>query len=184
MKQYSCNNSQKLFNRYLPLIFILIAALAFSPIFSRLSSNIVIEGATGTGTTAGAEAGTGTTAGAEAGTGTGTTAGAAAAGAAAAGAAAAGATAGAAATAGATAADTSYMDTIFTNLREIATTDNNVTNIVEERNYIFPKYLDTETTNARLDYTTLDVNSINMQLVLLSGVAIVIGIFIMINLMQ
>ena len=135
MKQYSCNNSHKLFNQYLPLIFILIAALAFSPIFSRLSSNIIIEGATGT-----AEA--------------------------------------------ATTTEASNMDTIFANLREIETADNSLTNIVKERNYIFPKYLDTETTNARLDYTTLDVNSINMQLVLLSGVAIVIGIFIMIHLTQ
>ncbi len=145
MKQYSCNNSQKLFNRYLPLIFILIAALAFSPIFSRLSSNIVIEGATGTAGTTTAEAETTTAnAGAEA----------------------------------------SRMDTILANLREIQTANNNLTNIVEERNYILPKYLDTETTNARLDYTTLDVNSINMQLVLLSGVAIVIGIFIIIHLTQ
>ena len=138
MKQYSCNNSQKLFNRSLPLIFILIAALAFSPIFSRLSSNIVIEGATNANAGANAEA----------------------------------------------TAEASRMDTIFANLREIETADNSLTNIVKERNYIFPKYLDTETTNARLDYTTLDVNSINMQLVLLSGVAIVIGIFIMIHLTQ
>ena len=137
MKQYSCNNSHKLFNRYLPLLFILIATLAFSPIFSRLSSNIVIEGATGTAE-AEAEA----------------------------------------------EAEALRMDTILANLREIETANNNLTNIVEERNYIFPKYLDTETTNARLDYTTLDVNSINMQLVLLSGVAIVIGIFIMIHLTQ
>lgn len=138
MKHYSGNNSQRLFNGYLPVIFILIAALAFSPIFSRLSSNIVIEGAENASTGESVPA----------------------------------------------TAEASRMDTIYTNLREIETADNSLTNIVEERNYIIPKYLDTETTNARLDYTTLDVNSINMQLVLLSGVAIVIGIFIMIHLTQ
>lgn len=141
MKQYSCNNSHKLFNRYLPLIFILIATLAFSPIFSRLSSNIVIEGAANADADAEAGESVQITANADA-------------------------------------------DANILYLHEIETANNSLTNIIEERNYIFPKYLDTDTTNARLDYTTLDVNSINMQLVLLSGVAIVIGIFIMIHLTQ
>ena len=121
MKQYSCN-------RYIPLIFILIAALVFSPIFSRLTSNIVIEGAEN--------------------------------------------------------AEASDTETIYKNLEDINITNNSLTDIIKERNNIFPKYLDRETTNARLDYTTLDVNSINMQLVLLTGGAIVIGIFIIIHLMQ
>jgi len=73
---------------------------------------------------------------------------------------------------------------IYQNLLQNQQATQNRQQLIAERNTFFPKQLDTETTNARLDYTTLDVKSINIQLVILSILAVITTIILITTLYQ
>ena len=73
---------------------------------------------------------------------------------------------------------------IYQNLLQNQQTTQNRQQLIAERNTFSQKQLDTETTNARLDYTMLDVKSINIQLVILSILAVITIIILIIALYQ
>ena len=79
--------------------------------------------------------------------------------------------------------DTTTTD-IYQNLLHNQQETENRQRLIAERNTLFPEELDTETTNARLDYTTLDVKSINIQLVILSILVVITSIILIITLYQ
>ena len=75
-------------------------------------------------------------------------------------------------------------DDIYQNLLQNQQTTQNRQQLIAERNTFSKKQLDTETTNARLDYTMLDVKSINIQLVILSILAVITIIILITALYQ
>ena len=75
-------------------------------------------------------------------------------------------------------------DDIYQNLLQNQQTTQNIQQLIAERNTFSQKQLDTETTNARLDYTMLDVKSINIQLVILSILAVITIIILITALYQ
>ena len=60
------------------------------------------------------------------------------------------------------------------NLESIQQNQQEIHQLIGQRNQIIDTPLDTETVDARLDYTKLDSNSINMQMILLSTVAVIL----------